>query len=97
MHQANYPIDSDTDTAFAASLTLAIPITAKLPVEAAPRLNVARQAADQVSLKWSGVHGYALEGAKTVNGLWLQVANMQTNTIVNPTNAVQFYRLHKVN
>lgn len=97
VHQANYPIDSETDTAFAASLTLAIPITAKLPVEAAPRLNVARQAADQVSLKWSGVHGYALEGAKTVKGLWLQVANMQTNTIVSPTNAVQFYRLHKVN
>lgn len=97
VHQNTYPIDSETDTAFAASLTLAIPVTAKLPVEAAPKLNVARQAADQVSLKWSGVHGYALEGAKTLSGLWLQVANMQTNTIVNPTNAVQFFRLHKVN
>lgn len=92
VHQA---ADLENDVSFGVALSLATPIKGVLPVDAPPRLKLTRLSPTQISLSWTTGHGFALEGAKDPKGIWFEVANMNTNTVINTTNSFQLYRLHK--
>ena len=96
VHQVGNP-DPDTDVTFATLLTLSTPVKKSLPADPSPRLKLTQLSPTQISLSWTNGHGFALEGTKNPSGIWFEVANMSTNTVVNTTNSFQLYRLHKVN
>ena len=94
VHQAQ---DFQGDVAFGAALSLSLPFAAPLPPEPLPRLEVAYLDPNRISLSWTNGHGFALEGTGDPNGIWLEVANMSTNTIIEATSSFRLFRLHKVN